>query len=177
MLKGFCTHADCILINDNCGSPRRIRDSDAIVFPVCLPLKMYKIMIRSKIFAVIAGVLSVLFGNILIMNCFSASSNFTAPAAIIYTVAVGSFFTFIFMKISDWAYSIAGDSQINPMGSDYQGKELAINDPHYKLHLEYYCINQTWIVPGEIVDTCQAQKTSYGDIMRKITDAEQFFGP
>jgi hypothetical protein len=53
-------------------------------------------------------------------------------------------------SIEEKLYAQLQDPRYNPQGCQYQGRILSTNEPHYRLHLDYYNTHGTWTLPDEL---------------------------
>ena len=57
---------------------------------------------------------------------------------------------FVISIIEQKLYNGLQDPMKNPRGWQYQGRLLDEQEAHYQLHLNYYRLHNTWVLPDEL---------------------------
>ncbi|MCR4783854.1 MAG: hypothetical protein K6A35_04975 [bacterium] len=116
--------------------------------PLCLPLKAHEENVRRKIVA-IAAMFAFLFAFAVFCGGTLKESGLSWVDAVV-TVAVAGGTVYYIANIEEKLYAKLQDPRYNPQGCQYQGRILSTNEPHYRLHLDYYNTYGTWTLPDEL---------------------------
>ena len=126
--------------------------------PMCVPVKLHRRLLCIKAAIITVCVLLLIPATIYLENLSSAyfgnetplkGTARTAkhmPTAFVWIAGI-VFAELSIAAIEKKSYANLQDHMKNPRRCKYQGRTLSKNDPHYQLHLNWYKLHKSWILP------------------------------